>query len=29
VAYVDCPGDGEQPDAAKKVVSVIAQSGAL
>lgn len=29
VAYVDCPGDGEQPDAAKKVVSVIAQAGAL
>jgi hypothetical protein len=29
VAYVDCPGDGEQPEAAKKVVSVIAQSGAL
>jgi hypothetical protein len=29
VAYVDCPSDGEQPDAAKKVSAVIAQSGAL
>lgn len=29
VAYVDCPSDGEQPDAAKKVVSLVAQSGAL
>lgn len=29
VAYVDCPTDGEQPDAAKKVVSVVALTGAL
>ena len=29
VAYVDCPGDGTPPDAAKKVVSLIARSGAL
>lgn len=29
VAYVDCPSDGEQPEAAKKAVSVIVHSGAL
>jgi hypothetical protein len=29
VPYVDCPSDGEQPEAAKKVVSVVAQTGAL
>jgi len=29
VAYVDCPTDGGQPDAARKVASVIAQSGGL
>jgi hypothetical protein len=29
VAYADCPADSDQPTAAKKVVSVIAASGAM